>query len=168
MPGSRNFADVEALARSNPAEKGRIQTQLQQTIVDYDFVLFDCPPSLGHLTQIALLASTEVLIPIQCEFFALEGLTQMIEVIKKTMDRKPEKLEFGGIILTMFDAALELSYEVEQDVRHFFGEITFNTVIPRDVLVSEAPSHGLPIINYAPRSRGARAYVELCMEVLDR
>ncbi|MDR1269540.1 MAG: ParA family protein [Planctomycetaceae bacterium] len=167
LPGCRNFGDVEALTRTNAEESQRIQNQLNQELRDYDYVLIDCPPSLGHLTQLALTASTEVLIPIQCEFFAMEGLVQMIEVIKKIMTQQPEKLEFGGIVLTMYDASLELTHEVEHEVREFFGEIVFKTVIPRDIAVSEAPSHGLSVIDYAPRSHGARAYIELCMEILN-
>jgi chromosome partitioning protein len=167
LPGSRNTADVEVLLRTKPEEAVRIHNQIQQTVSQYDFVLFDCPPSLGRLTQLALFSSTEIFIPIQCEFFAMEGLTQMITVIKKVMEQKPEQLEFGGILLTMYDASLELTHEVEREVRDFFGEIVFRTVIPRDAAISEAPSHGKPIIDYAPRSRGARAYMELCMEILD-
>ena len=104
--------------------------------------------------------------PIQCEYFAMEGLAQMIEVIRQVMEQNPHGLEFGGIVLTMYDHSLELTREVEQEVREFFGEIVFETVIPRDVAVSEAPSHGKTVIDYAPRTRGARAYVELCKEVL--
>ena len=92
----------------------------------------------------------------------------MIEVIRDVMQRKGSQLQFGGIVLTMYDHTLELTHEVDEEVRDFFGEIVFQTVIPRDVAVSEAPSHGKPVIDYAPRSRGSRAYVELCMEVLDR
>ncbi len=106
--------------------------------------------------------------PIQCEFFAMEGLTQMIATIGQIMQQAGHTLRFGGIVLTMYDHRLELTREVDQEVREFFGEIVFQTVIPRDVAVSEAPSHGLTVIDYAPRSRGTRAYVELCMEVLDR
>jgi chromosome partitioning protein len=167
LPGSRNTADVEMLLRTQPDEAARIHEQIQQTVEQYKFVLFDCPHSLGHLTQLALFSSTEILIPIQCEFFAMEGLTQMIAVIKTIMEQKPEQLEFGGILLTMHDASLELTYEVAREVREFFGEIVFKTVIPRDAAISEAPSHGKPILDYAPRSRGARAYMELCMEILD-
>jgi len=166
LPGSRNTVDVEVLLRTQPDKSVRIHDQLQQTIAQYEFVLFDCPPSLGHLTQLALFSSTEIFIPIQCEFFAMEGLTQMIAVIKKIMDQKP-KLEFFGVLLTMYDASLGLTHEVEREVRDFFGEIVFRTVIPRDAAVSEAPSHGKSVLDYAPRSRGARAYVELCMEILD-
>jgi len=167
LPGSRNIADVEVLLRTNPEEAVRIHEQLQQAVSRYKFVLFDCPPSLGHLTQLALFSSTEILVPIECEFFAMEGLVQqMIEVIKRIMEQKPDQLEFGGILLTKYDASLELTHEVEKQVREFFGEIVFNTVIPRDVAISEASSHGIPILDYAPRSRGARAYSELCMEIL--
>jgi chromosome partitioning protein len=134
----------------------------------YDFVLIDCPPSLGPLTKTALRSSTEVFMPIQCEYFAMEGLTQMIEVIRDVMRQKASELRFGGIVLTMYDHTLELTGEVEEEVRDFFGEIVFDTVVPRDVAVSEAPSHGKSVIDYAPRSRGARAYVELCMEVLEK
>ena len=106
--------------------------------------------------------------PIQCEYFAMEGLTQMIEVIRDIMRTKRGALQFGGIVLTMYDESLELTSEVDEEVRDFFGEIVFDTVIPRDVLVTEAPSHGQSVIDYAPRSRGTRAYIELCMEVLER
>jgi chromosome partitioning protein len=105
--------------------------------------------------------------PIQCEYFAMEGLTQMIHVIRRIMQRQDAKLEFGGILLTMYDATLELTCEVETEVREFFGDIVFDTVIPRDVTVSEAPSYGKSVIDFAPRCQGSRAYVELCMEVLD-
>ena len=134
----------------------------------YQFVLMDCPPSLGPLTETALACSTEVLMPIQCEYFAMEGLTQMIEVIRRVMQQPDSQLEFGGIVLTMYDESLELTAEVDDEVREFFGEVVFDTVVPRDVNVTEAPSHGMSVIEYAPRSRGTRAYIELCMEVLER
>ena len=92
----------------------------------------------------------------------------MIDIIRKVIDRKSSRLEFGGIVLTMYDHTLELTREVDQEVREFFGDVVYQTVIPRDVAVSESPSHGKSVIDYAPRSRGARAYVELCMEVLER
>jgi chromosome partitioning protein len=123
---------------------------------------------LGQLTQTALAGSTEVLMPIQCEYFAMEGLAQMIEVIRRVMERRPNRLQFGGILLTMYDESLELTGEVDAQVREFFGDIVYTSVIPRDVAVSEAPSHGRSVIDYAPRARGARAYVELCMEALER
>jgi chromosome partitioning protein len=168
LPGSRSFQDVEALASGERSHAATLSQHLASGLSVYDFVLIDCPPSLGQLTQTALASSSEVLMPIQCEYFAMEGLAQMIEVIRQVMDRQPNRLRFGGIVLTMYDATLELTQEVDEEVRDFFGEIVFQTVIPRDVAVSEAPSHGQSVIDYAPRSRGSRAYVELCMEVLER
>ena len=168
LPGSRSFRDVEALTRDDASQAARLRDLLARGFSTYDFVLIDCPPSLGPLTRTALASSTEVLMPIQCEFFAMEGLTQMIETIGQIIRQEAHTLQFGGIVLTMYDHTLELTREVDQEVREFFGEIVYQTVIPRDVTVSEAPSHGKTVIDYAPRSRGSRAYVELCMEVLER
>jgi chromosome partitioning protein len=168
LPGCRSFHDVEALACDDPSQADRVRYHLSSGLNAYDFVLIDCPPSLGRLTRTALASSTEVLMPIQCEFFAMEGLAQMIEVIREVMSDSNHRLQFGGIVLTMYDPTLELTWEVEEEVRDFFGEIVYHTVIPRDVAVSEAPSHGKSVLDYAPRARGTRAYVELCMEVLER
>ena len=167
LPGSRSFHDVEALTRDDEIHAARLRHHLIGGLNGYDFVLIDCPPSLGQLTRTALASSTEVLMPIQCEYFAMEGLVQMIEVIRQVMERHAHNLQFGGIVLTMYDHTLELTREVEDEVREFFGDIVFHTIIPRDVAVSESPSHGKPVLDYAPRARGARAYVELCMEVLE-
>jgi chromosome partitioning protein len=166
LPGSRSFQDVEALNSGDVSHSATLSQHLASGLSAYDFVLIDCPPSLGQLTQSALASSTEVLMPIQCEYFAMEGLSQMIEVIRQVMETRPERLQFGGIVLTMYDETLELTKEVDQEVRDFFGEIVFKTVIPRDVAVSEAPSHGVSVIDYSPRARGSRAYIELCLEVL--
>lgn len=166
LPGSRRFQDAESLVSG--AESDRIRHHLMEADQQFDYVLIDCPPSLGQLTQTALAASTEVLMPIQCEYFAMEGLTQMIQVIRGVMRRDANQLAFGGILLTMYDHTLELTAEVDADVREFFGDIVFDTVIPRDIAVSEAPSHGRAVLDHAPRSRGARAYTELCMEVMNR
>ena len=168
LPGTRSFRDVELLTRDDAQQTARLREHLTTGFNAYDFVLIDSPPSLGPLTRTALGSSNEVFMPIQCEYFAMEGLTQMIEVIRNVMQDKSCQLQFGGIVLTMYDDTLELTHEVDEEVRDFFGEIVFQTVIPRDVAVSEAPSHGRSVIDYAPRSRGARAYVELCMEVLER
>ncbi len=168
LPGSRSFQDVDALANSSDSQSLMLATHLSGSLGSFDTVLIDCPPSLGQLTRTALASASEVLMPIQCEYFAMEGLTQMIEVIRQVIDRPNSRLKFGGILLTMYDATLELTAEVDREVRDFFGEIVFENVIPRDVAVSEAPSHGCSIVDYAPRSRGARAYVELCQEVLER
>jgi chromosome partitioning protein len=166
LPGSRNFQDVEALAGPT-SQVATLKQHMASGLNAYEFVLVDCPPSLGQLTRTALANSTEVIMPIQCEYFAMEGLAQMIEVIRQVMKDKSQRLQFGGIVLTMVDDSLELTHEVEQQVRDFFGEIVFQTVVPRDIAVSEAPSHGLAVIDYAPRCRGAKAYMELCREVLE-
>jgi chromosome partitioning protein len=168
LPGSRSFEDINRLANGDECETDLLKQHLSGEVSSFDFVLIDCPPSLGRLTETALAASTEVIMPIQCEYFAMEGLTQMIHVIRKVMKERPNQLEFGGILLTMYEHWLEVTHEVENEVREFFGEIVFDTVVPRDVAVSEAPSHGVSVIDYAPRARGARAYIELCMEVLER
>ncbi len=168
LPGSRSFVDVDRLERGPDRDSALLRQNLDAGMAAYDYVLIDCPPSLGQLTQAALSASTEVLMPIQCEYYAMEGLTQMIHVIRRVMQDGDGRLTFGGILLTMYDPSLELTGEVDGEVREFFGDIVFDTVIPRDVSVSEAPSHGTSVMDYAPRSRGSRAYLELCMEVLER
>ncbi|MDX1964608.1 MAG: ParA family protein [Pirellulales bacterium] len=166
LPGSRSLPDIARLAAEPQQPVATLQRHLRNGLKHYDFVLLDCPPTLGELTRAALAHASEVLMPIQCEYFAMEGLTQMIEVIRGVMNGGGCELQFGGILLTMFDPSLELTYEVEREVREFFGEIVFRTVIPRDVRVCEAPSHGQAVLDYAPRSRGTRAYLELCQEVL--
>ena len=168
LPGSRTFRDVDKLASPTAVESERVREHLDTVIDQYDFVLIDCPPSVGDLTQTALTASTEVLMPIQCEYFAMEGLTQLIQTIKKVMVATDGRLTFGGILLTMYDPDLELTREVDEEVRDFFGDIVFDSVVPRDVSLSEAPSYGQTVFQYSPRSRGAYAYTQLCMEVLDR
>jgi chromosome partitioning protein len=154
LPGSRSVRDVERIAAAARQGSAVLEGHLARGLAAWDYCLIDCPPSAGELTRAALAGSTEILMPIQCEYFALEGLTQMIEVIREVM-------------LTMHDASLELTTEVEAEVRDFFGEIVFETVVPRDVAVSEAPSHAQSVLDYAPRSPGARAYTELVMEVRD-
>ncbi len=168
LPGSKSFRDVDQLATAESQATEILVEHLNSGTAVFDYVLIDCPPSLGHLTQTALSASNEVFMPIQCEYFAMEGLAQMIELIREVMKNRPGQLSFGGIVLTMYDPSLELTSEVDAEVRDFFGEIVFDTVIPRDVTVTEAPSHGKSVLDYAPRSRGSRAYIELCMEVLER
>ncbi len=167
LPGSRSVRDVERIAALAQQGSAILEGHLSRGLAAWDYCLIDCPPSAGELTRAALAGSTEVLMPIQCEYFALEGLTQMIEVIRDVMQERPGRLSFSGIVLTMHDASLELTAEVEAEVRDFFGEIVFDTVVPRDVAVSEAPSHGQSVLDYAPRSQGARAYTELVMEVRD-
>jgi len=168
LPGARSFEDVDALANSSDSRSVMLAAHLSGSLGSFDMVLIDCPPSLGALTRTALASASEVLMPIQCEYFAMEGLAQMIEVIRQVIGRSNSRLQFGGILLTMYDPALELTAEVDREVRDFFGGIVYHTVIPRDAAASEAPSHGRSVIDYAPRSRASRAYVELCQEVLER
>jgi chromosome partitioning protein len=168
LPGSRSFHDVDALANVDDSQSRLVADHLAASLSLYDAVLVDCPPSLGALTQTALAMADEVIMPLECEYFAMEGLTQMIELIKRVMQRSNNRLQFGGILLTKYDDSLELTREVDREVREFFGDIVFQTVVPRDVALAEAPSHGQCVMDYDPRSRGARAYIELCQEVLGR
>lgn len=168
LPGSQSLADADALSASNRQRAGQLRQQLQGELGRYDFILLDCPPSLGQLTRAALAASHEIFIPIQCEYFAMEGLSQIIELARQTKARENPRLEIGGIVLTMYDPELELANEVANEVRGYFAETVFETMIPRDVQISESPSHGQSVLDYAPRARGARAYAELVLEVLDR
>ncbi len=168
LPGSQSLADADALSASNRQRASTLRQQLTGELSRFDYVFLDCPPSLGQLTRAALGTSAEIYIPIQCEYFAMEGLSQIIELARQTKARDNHRLEIGGIVLTMFDPALELANEVADEVRGFFAETVFESLIPRDVSISEAPSHGLSVLDYAPRARGTRAYTELVMEVLDR
>jgi chromosome partitioning protein len=168
LPGSLSLADADALSAPNRQRASALRQQLNGELAHYEFVFLDCPPSLGQLTRAALAAAAEVFIPIQCEYFAMEGLSQIIELARQTKARDNHRLEIGGIVLTMFDPDLDLAREVAEEVRGYFEETVFRTMIPRDVRVSEAPSHGLSVLDYSPRARGAWAYAELVMEVLER
>jgi chromosome partitioning protein len=168
LPGSHGLADADALSAPNRERASTLRQQLAGELGRFDYVILDCPPSLGQLTRSALGASGEIFIPIQCEYFAMEGLSQIIELARRTKARENPRLEIGGIVLTMFDPDLELANEVADEVRGYFGDVVFDAIIPRDVAISEAPSHGQSVMDYAPRARGARAYTELVMEVIDR
>ncbi len=168
VDGNGNVGNSPQFTPPQFASADLVMKHLADGAQHYDYVLIDCPPSLGGLTRAALSIADEVLMPIQCEYFAMEGLAQMISVIKSVMLERPGQLTFGGIVLTMYDDSLDLTSEVDSEVREFFGEIVFDTVVPRDVKVAESPSHGLCVLDYAPRCRGSRAYTELCMEVLER
>ncbi|MBR0238721.1 MAG: ParA family protein [Thermoguttaceae bacterium] len=168
LPGARSLADIQALNEEDPVQTKRLRDTLTYGLSDYQYVLIDSPPSVGALTRTALTASDETLMPIQCEFFAMEGLTRMVELIFTISNALDRRLEFAGVLLTMVDYNFELTREVENDVRDYFGDVVFRNVIPRDVSLVEASSFGKNIFEYAPRSRAARAYRELCMEVMDR
>jgi chromosome partitioning protein len=134
----------------------------------FDFVLLDCPPSLGPLTVNALAAAQRVVVPVQTEYYALEGLAQLVQSIELVKRRLNPELAIAGVLLTMADARTRLSAEVEAEVRRHFGALVFDAVVPRSVRVAEAPSHGLPVTHYDRRSRGAEAYWKVAMELVER
>ena len=146
----------------------RLRDAVGGTVAGYDYVLIDCPPSLGLLTLNALVAADAVLVPLQCEFFPLEGLSQLMRTIERVRDGFNPGLEIQGVVLTMFDRRNNLSDQVATDVRSVLGDKVYETVIPRNVRVSEAPSHGKPALLYDFRCAGSRAYISLAGEVLRR
>jgi len=159
-------ADIELV--NAPRREFRIRSALRHTPLMVDYVFIDCPPSLNLVTLNALVAADEVLVPLQAEFLPLEGLAHLVRTIEQVKARFNRNLSILGILLTMIDKRNRLAENVEQDVRAHFGELVFNTQIPRNVRVSEAPSHGLPVLLYDVRSTGAQAYASLAKEVLQR
>jgi chromosome partitioning protein len=146
----------------------RLKDALIHAIGAYDYVLIDCPPALGLLTINALVAAQAVLVPVQCEFYALEGISQLVNTVDKVRAAFNPGLEIQGIVLTMYDQRNNLSAAVADDVRAYFGDKVYETVIPRNVRVSEAPSHGVPVLIYDMHCAGARAYLQLAGEVIHR
>jgi chromosome partitioning protein len=146
----------------------RLRHKIAQVKDQYGFILIDCPPALDLLTLNALMAADSVLIPIQCEFFALEGISELIATIDRIRETMQHPLGIEGILLTMFDDRTNLARQVAADLREFFGKDVLQTVIPRSVRLAEAPSHGKPILTYDLRSRGAESYIQLAKEILDR
>jgi chromosome partitioning protein len=168
-PATINLVGAEVELVSTLAREFKLKRALEKLSPDaYDRVLVDCPPSLDLLTLNALTAADEVLIPIQCEYYALEGLTQLMRSIRMVREELNPGLKIGGVLLTMFDTRTNLAHQVVEEVRSFFGDQVFSRVIPRNVRLSEAPSFGLPVALYAPRSVGAEAYAAVAEEVLDR
>lgn len=145
----------------------RLRERIAEIRKDYHFILIDCPPALDLLTLNALLAADAVLVPIQCEFFALEGISELMDTIERIKESFHHPLQIAGILLTMFDDRTNLTRQVATDLRDFFKEDVFQTIIPRSVRLAEAPSFGKPIIAYDPRSRGAESYIKLAKEILD-
>jgi chromosome partitioning protein len=146
----------------------RFLAQALEHTEGFDFVLLDCPPSLGPLTVNALAAADRVIVPVQAEYYALEGLAQLVQSINLIKARLNPRLEIAGVLITMADGRTRLSADVEAEVRRHFGELVFNAVVPRSVRVAEAPSHGLPVTHYDRRSRGAEAYWKVAMELVER
>jgi chromosome partitioning protein len=167
-PASVALAGAEIELASAPQRERRLTRALQGVTDRFDYVLVDCPPSLGLLTVNALTAATSVLIPTQCEYYALEGLSQLIATLNLVRDNLNPTLAIKGVVLTMFDARTNLSSDVASEVRGHFGHAVFDTMIPRSVRLSEAPSFGLPIALYRADSRGAEAYAALAAELLRR
>lgn len=162
-------ADIELIA--NEKRSFLLHDALRQTAMDefaFDYILIDCPPSLNLLTVNAMVASHSVLIPLQSEFFALEGLSQLMLTIREVRQTANQNLRIEGVVLTMYDARNNLSQQVEQDARENLGDLVFQTIIPRNVRVSEAPSYAVPVLEYDPASKGAVAYRQLAKELLNK
>ncbi|MBR2012518.1 MAG: ParA family protein [Alphaproteobacteria bacterium] len=168
LPSSQALAglEIDLLGMENP--EFRLRDALATISEHYDYILLDCPPALGYLTVNALTAANSLVIPLQCEFYALEGLTQLIDTISAVREKWNPSLEILGIVLTMYNKQYGLTRAVEDDVRNAFGDTVFKTVIPRNVRVSEAPSHGKPALFYDFKSPGAQAYLRVATEIIER
>lgn len=168
LPATIQLAGAEIELVSAMARETRLKDLIEPIKDEFDFIFIDCPPSLGLLTINALAAADSVLIPIQCEYYALEGVTKLLESMRMVKSRINKDLEVFGVLLTMYDSRTSLSNQVVEEVQNYFGKEAFKTLIPRSVKISEAPSFGLPVIKYAPSNKGSRAYVNLAREVIKR
>lgn len=166
-PSNIQLVGAEVELVSVISRETRLKVALQDIRDKYDFIIIDCPPSLGLLTLNALTAADTILVPIQCEYYALEGLSQLMNTIKLVQRHLNPALDVEGVVLTMFDARTNLSIQVVEDVKKYFRNKVYRTIIPRNVRLSEAPSFGLPIILYDPKSKGAECYLDLAQEVID-
>lgn len=168
VPATINLAGAEVELVSEMARENRLKDAIGPMRGRYDYVFIDCPPSLGLLTINALVAADKLLIPIQCEFYALEGVTKLLDSMKRVKSRLNPSLDIYGVLLTMSDNRTTLSRQVSDEVRRYFGKIVFETSIPRTVKLSEAPSFGQPITQYDPTGKGAQSYINLAKEVISR
>jgi chromosome partitioning protein len=168
VPADKNLVGANLELVDLPNRETRLHRKIETVKVDYGYVLIDCPPALDLLTLNALMAADSVLIPIQCEFFALEGISELIATIDRIRENLQHPLQIEGILLTMYDDRTNLTRQVAADLKEFFGNDVLHTVIPRSVRLAEAPSHGKPILTYDVRSRGAESYIQLAKEILDR
>jgi chromosome partitioning protein len=168
VPANRDLAGAEVELVELPAREARLKSALERVAADYDFILIDCPPSLSLLTVNALTAAQRVLIPMQCEYYALEGLSDLVGTIKRVRANLNPGLEIAGLLRTMYDPRNTLSQQVSQQLEAHFGDKVYRTVVPRNVRLAEAPSYGVPAVLWDGSSKGAQAYVALGAEVLQR
>lgn len=168
IPATIQLATAEIELVSQMSRELVLKEALSEVKDEFDYVLIDCPPSLGLLTINALIAANSLIIPIQCEYYALEGVAKLLESMQMVQNRMNPDLEIFGVVMTMFDSRTALSKQVVDEVRNYFGKTMFKTVIPRNVKIAEAPSHGLPVTRYARISKGAIAYTRLAREVISR
>jgi chromosome partitioning protein len=168
LPSRIELAGAEVELVSMMAREQRLKQAIAAVADRYDYIFIDCPPSLGLLTLNALTASDSLLVPIQCEYYALEGLSQLMNTVKLVRRNLNSKLDIQGVVLTMFSSRLNLCVQVVEEVKKYFREKVYNTIIPRSVRMSEAPSHGMPITLYDPRNIGAKAYSNLADEFIKR
>ena len=168
IPANRSLTGAEIELVSQERREHRLHRVLEPLRTSFDYVFIDCPPSLGLLTLNALVAADAVLIPLHCEYFALEGLADLVGTMRRVRSALNPALDIEGVVLTMYDDRTNLGQLVAKDVREFFKEKVFNTIIPRNIRLGEAPSHGLPAVIYDAKSRGAAAYVALAREMLAR
>ncbi|HKE25843.1 MAG TPA: ParA family protein [Bryobacteraceae bacterium] len=167
VPADKNLVGANLELVDQPDREYRLRGRIEQIRQNYSYVLIDCPPALDLLTLNALIASDAVLVPIQCEFFALEGIAELMDTIERIRESFRHPLAVAGILLTMYDDRTVLTRQVAADLKEFFGDQVFKTVIPRSIRLAEAPSFGKPILGYDPRSRGAESYIRLAKEILD-
>ena len=168
LPSSRDLAGANVELVSSEDREYQLRTQVLKVDADYDYILLDCPPALDLLTLNALVAASSVLIPIQCEYFALEGISSLMDTMDAIKETLNPDLAIEGVLLTMYDDRTTLARQVATDIRAFFQEDVFQTVIPRNIRLAEAPSHGMPVFEYDLRSKGAESYLNLAREILAR
>lgn len=168
LPSDRELVGVEVEFVDVDGWEQRLREAIAPARKNFDVVLLDCPPSLGHLTVNALTAADQVVVPLQAEYFALEGISELMATVKRVQSRLNTRLEIGGVLITMYDDRINLSQDVAREARSHFQEKVFKTVIPRNIRLAEAPSHGLPILHYDIKSRGAEAYLAVAREFLQR